>query len=422
MEDRMYFYINIIIDVLSVLCKGMEELVGFMCIIYKEKECYVYPVELETQYNNISKRWFESFNIDKKEINLICYIKNEEAFKAQMGISFYDEKNKSFPMFDLLMQRILKDIAKIILEDMKNRGTTTYYKGDKEILLLQSVIDFFVDHELPEISFITYISSLKYENNPCHGKILFADDIHSKAPIFLLKFEKTIEFNNKNERLIRKLLEVTGENIYLLADTLSGKIVGIINGINNSDSNNQYILKFCGHMHWILKYGDMTVVEFANGRYYIADDFNPKRDYILQLKECFRGFSNTQLKIRKSLELIQISQKQMHGTMIVVSNQAYEESNRLCSKQRGIKINPIDILDNKELFYSMTSIDGALLLDEDFKCHAFGVILDGPAADGDCSRGARYNSALTYCKWKNQERYQTWAIVISEDKMVNIVR
>lgn len=76
---------------------------------------------------------------------------------------------------------------------------------------------------------------------------------------------------------------------------------------------------------------------------------------------------------------------------------------------------------HKDLLKQLSSIDGALLVDTNCCCHAFGVILDGLAVEGSPNRGARYNSMLSYMKFVS-EKYEDRFLcaVFSEDGMVNI--
>jgi len=65
----------------------------------------------------------------------------------------------------------------------------------------------------------------------------------------------------------------------------------------------------------------------------------------------------------------------------------------------------------------LTPIDGAILLNPEGECYAFGVVLDGLATEiGDPSRGARYNSAIRYMK---SSKHACLAVVVSEDSGVD---
>lgn len=109
--------------------------------------------------------------------------------------------------------------------------------------------------------------------------------------------------------------------------------------------------------------------------------------------------------------------KQKHGTILAISSEADQEAIRLSSQ--CFKIKPMRI--NKDIIHQITSIDGAVLIDIDCTCHAIGVILDGIAtANGDSSRGARYNSAVRYYEHMINKA-QTVLVVISEDGLIDLI-
>jgi acetyl esterase/lipase len=102
--------------------------------------------------------------------------------------------------------------------------------------------------------------------------------------------------------------------------------------------------------------------------------------------------------------------------MLVFSSNAVAEANRLSSQ--AWLIEPTEL--STELLTQVANVDGALLLDEAAVCHAFGVILDGPACSyEDPSRGSRYNNAIRYV---NSESNPPAVIVIySSDKSIDVV-
>jgi DNA integrity scanning protein DisA with diadenylate cyclase activity len=111
--------------------------------------------------------------------------------------------------------------------------------------------------------------------------------------------------------------------------------------------------------------------------------------------------------------------KQKHGTMIVISDHACEEAQRLQNQCTAIK--PISLQPKRVAL--LTAIDGAVLIDCRGRCYAIGVILDGLSSDlGDPSRGARYNSAVRYIETatRNHNR-KCLAIVVSVDGLVDLV-
>lgn len=78
---------------------------------------------------------------------------------------------------------------------------------------------------------------------------------------------------------------------------------------------------------------------------------------------------------------------------------------------------PIEVKDHLRLVRKMASVDGALLIDNKMRVHAFGWLLDGAACQGeDRSKGARHNSALRYTACNPD----AMALVVSVDGPVSI--
>ena len=79
---------------------------------------------------------------------------------------------------------------------------------------------------------------------------------------------------------------------------------------------------------------------------------------------------------------------------------------------------------NKSVLKQFASVDGAIFLDYNGNCYAFGVILDGVAKyPGNNSRGSRYNSTKTFLEWIRKKRNYKSAVlgvVKSEDGMVDL--
>ena len=103
--------------------------------------------------------------------------------------------------------------------------------------------------------------------------------------------------------------------------------------------------------------------------------------------------------------------------MLVISNNAQEEANRL--GKQSFPIRPLKL--TPDIIHQVSSIDGAVLLDSNGICYAIGVILDGIATDkGDSARGARYNSAIRYYEYRGKQN-PTVIVIISEDGMINLI-
>lgn len=98
-----------------------------------------------------------------------------------------------------------------------------------------------------------------------------------------------------------------------------------------------------------------------------------------------------------------------------MSTDAAAEAARLGGQATTVTPTPAtaDLLDH------VAQIDGAVLVDPEGICNAIGVILDGEVtAQGDSSRGARYNSAYRY---QHSAPCPTVVVIVSEDGDVTLV-
>lgn len=107
-----------------------------------------------------------------------------------------------------------------------------------------------------------------------------------------------------------------------------------------------------------------------------------------------------------------------HGSVLVVSANAEAESARLAAcHSRFTAFDP-----DEATIAAATSIDGALMLDAQGRCHGVGLILDGDAGPNeDPARGARYNSVVRYLRRSQQHHITCLIVVVSEDGMINVM-
>lgn len=417
MEENIKFYDMLFYNMLEPLASDIVKLIKLGIIMYKSDEKKYYPKEFKNTGTSNLYCWTNDFVYDNGQFVVCAYVIIDKLFIDQMEKSY--SIDNTFPLIDIFMNHIIEKLCQIIQDDFVQNDVTVSYPGDADLILFQSIVDFFMNNELPDINCINFISSIPYEGNPCRGKILFLEDDEIDN-CNLIKFGTSIFFDKDNYRMIRKLLELTNQDDCLLVNILNNEVVGIAYNIFNVEQYNKYLLEILGHMHWVLKYNDMVVLEYKNGYYHIIDKNNNERKYVQQIEKCIKIFSDKKNYQDDLATLINYSKRQKHGTMIIICTDACKEAERLCSKNRGIIVEPFDILKNKNIIESITSIDGALLLDENFLCYAIGVILDGIAVQGDSSRGARYNSALTYVDGI-KKNHSVCAIVVSEDCFIDII-
>lgn len=271
---------------------------------------------------------------------------------------------------------------------------------------------------------LSKISSLSYEKAFSNGKILilkpeFIGEITDTSHIkLLLTFEARIPLSSY--RHIRKLLELSKKDIYLLSD--GEYIYSVIQFTEDSyhldHSRHYFIIEFNTYYSWQLNHNNNKLMQVTNEEVYIP---KPKISYFNFSAEFKKVFPNVETKkILNLYKLILEALKQVKGTIMVISRNARSEAFRL--RNQGFIINATFL--NASTVKSITSIDGAILVDTDGFCHGIGVILDGVATEkGDPSRGARYNSAIRYVETiANNPNYSDCiSIVISEDGDVDII-
>lgn len=247
------------------------------------------------------------------------------------------------------------------------------------------------------------IASLPYEGASNGGSISILNPLSSKSPD--LAFNTPIPFLETHNREIRKILEMTNHDQSLLLQ--NGSFVGI-------GKKQKIAINFKGNGKWSLEAENEILLSVEANHAYIVPSAKGS-DFNQVYARIFRTNPDPFLD-----EIIAAARKQKHGTSIVISSRASNEAKRLCQMNRGIAIVPKRI--SAEMILSITSIDGAIILDEKGICHAIGVILDGEAiSKGDTARGARYNSLCNYIEYqKKKNRGDCMAVIISEDKTIDI--
>jgi hypothetical protein len=267
---------------------------------------------------------------------------------------------------------------------------------------------------------INTISHLGLEKRDPNGSIVFThvDDVKKTA----IRFEHEIDDEDGylvapakwfgNKKMARKIIEMSSEELVCVCNGES-----IFIGLDHKAKYKaNFRVEFTGKDKWSLFYGKTELLKCDFGVPKLplpktsSDKFFNHAKNLIGVQEKSRA---------KFLQILKEAQNQTHGTMIVVSNKASQEAKRL--KKQSIIIEPIEA--TEELIKSVSSIDGAILLDEKLKCYAIGVILDGIASPdvGNPARGARYNSAWRYVTTKKEEPQKTLCFVISEDGGVDMV-
>ena len=263
------------------------------------------------------------------------------------------------------------------------------------------------------------LSAIKYENEINRGSIIALEmkredcfeEIVNNYNISLM-LSSSIKITPENYKKIRKLLEIAHDELSLLMNE-QGEVFAI-GKIGEHPNRDYYKISFKNFLEWKFYKNGEEYLHFSN-----MLPLFPEMKLGIQQKDInklVKTFGDSHLFELK--EIIYGAINQSHGTMVVFSENAEEEADRLAIS--GIRIHPTIM--NKELVEALTSIDGALICDEKGRCYAIGIILDGEASDiGEPSRGARFNSALRYRNQQKNNEKKTFIVVVSEDKYIDCI-
>ncbi len=256
------------------------------------------------------------------------------------------------------------------------------------------------------------ISSLKYEGAEGLGKMAIVRKDHPNIR-FTLQLIEPIKI--RDFRKVRKFLELSNDSSLIISDSALIYGLGEQTGKYNPKDESLFIINFISHYKWEILHDNntMMVVEYRQPN--IPKEKIDRDKFYADLKRIFTQVDKNQLDDLWDITIQ--ATKQKHGTMLVISDNAKGEADRL--GKQSFSLRPLKLTSG--IIQQITSIDGCLLLDRDSVCHAIGVILDGIATDkGDSSRGARFNSAVRYYEHFGKN-HPTVIVIISEDGMINLI-
>lgn len=255
------------------------------------------------------------------------------------------------------------------------------------------------------------LSSLRYEGNDSRGGMLLSRRGHPNVEM-LLVLTRPVALSDFPA--VRKLLEMSNEDISLLCDTDVIYGLGRPTGVYEPIRHDLFTVAFTQHFHWDLLHGGRVLMHVAYGQPTLPKPRVNRLNFRRALEKVFKLRDGAQAE--RLWEVVQEAARQKRGTMVVISTEARAEAERL--RTQSTLLEPV--LPTPLLTRLVTAIDGALLLDVEGFCHAVGVILDGKSRPdrGTSTRGARFNSAVRYVE---SSPYPSLAVVVSEDGLVDIV-
>ncbi len=261
------------------------------------------------------------------------------------------------------------------------------------------------------LSFANAIAAARYEGAASEGRLIICQTNH---PDIFAKIKLKTPIDTYNYRGIRKLLEVSSNQMALLCDVESVWGLGIPLDTYNPNIENLFEIRFSEHHTWELVHAEniMLRVRYRQPRLPRSRfDRQLFCDRINQLFQVDRATAN------RLILAVEAAVKQRHGTMLVITPEADRETARLAAQSTVIE--PVII--TKEVISHVSSVDGAILISPDGIVHSFGVILDGKSTkNGSSTRGARYNSAIRYVDGERSRNVHCLALIVSEDGYVDL--
>jgi hypothetical protein len=253
------------------------------------------------------------------------------------------------------------------------------------------------------------LSTLKYESHEGVGRIAFVRPNHPHLKIDI-KLTTPVQF--RSIVAVRKLLQMTSKDLALLCD--ANVIFGLGSVLPTYDLSTEdvFTVHFVKQFAWTLLHGVFPLMHVRYGEPSIRIAGFPEAEFLGSLRRVFPGLRDEAVNRLRTIALTVAGQS--HGCMLVITEDAEGEAERLKAQCTGVE--PFPLTDS--FIPMLTAIDGSILVDTEGSCHAVGVILDGKASE-KCSpeRGSRYNSAVRYVS----EGSDRMVVVKSEDGAVSLM-
>ncbi|MEH7357794.1 DNA integrity scanning protein DisA nucleotide-binding domain protein [Priestia megaterium] len=444
---------------------GMEEanpnvVIGSVTFKKIKEVNYINQITIYYKGSTISKSyvnkvaWFEEFPPNHQEgtvyEEIIDFIDEETIFSTNgksyltyTNLSIHKDGSDTFEYRSVLIEHSTKflfsnskdlrfyDFLKYITH--QNVFGSQYVRDDMIEDYAQRLSREWINYEIVSYRYNLYerihnLSLLKYEGEETKGQIMFFDHFFTAESYGrnIIELKEPISLKDSESlRSIRKLLEISQDNVFLICDGEYIRGTGVFSDNYSYREkmfyNKVFTIKFNSQGCWELRNNKGEIM--LNVSYGIPSlpkqlinrvTFNNKCKKIFgscygQYEDCYENVWN----------FIEEARKQKHGTMIVINEHAQKEVQRL--SRISFPIKPTLITD-LNLIHGLTSIDGAVMLDPTGHCHAIGCILDGVSHDdiGNSSRGARFNSALRYINYCVDEKMKVLVVIVSEDGMIDI--
>ncbi|MEU8045704.1 hypothetical protein AB0B71_16370 [Micromonospora echinofusca] len=268
-------------------------------------------------------------------------------------------------------------------------------------------------------SFLDSISALPYEGRTGSGAILALPPDHELTRI-RMRLRSPVPM--RDVRAVRKLLEAATKGADLLLH--DGSIYGFGSARRGRIQAEAppFSFRIMARGTWQFEQGRRVLMQVRDGSSRLpsatmdtaVDRGSLKKRIAWLLPD---GAAGALTKLAVSLH------RNSHGAMLIISGNAAQEAARFSAQAFPVEPHPLE----PEFVASLAEMDGGILVDEQGRCHAIGVLLDGhTGVREDHSRGSRYNNAARYLALDGNPEAskgstRTIVIVFSSDGMVDIL-
>ncbi len=265
------------------------------------------------------------------------------------------------------------------------------------------------------------ISTLSYERAENTGRLFMIPGLKTKEEPLHENLRTILLFDQRiplaNSRYVRKLLEITENQVGLISDGEFILGIGTLSGDYDLSREDLFTVVFTGSYRWEVHHKDKRMMRVAFEQVELPKAKIGYRRFKETMRCTFDGLDEEDIHYFYAVLLEAMKQKK--GALIIISEEATQEVIRL--KNQGFAVAPQIV--QAAMVRDLATIDGAILIDPAGAIHGIGVILDGMASEsGDPSRGARYNSALRYVETAvNKGTDRVMAIVVSEDGYTDLI-
>lgn len=423
---------DVFASVLKVLYEDNEEIPNyFLTFIFDYQDTNTNLYETDSTRNLIKKE-LDSIDYDKIRMeelyeSIIIHRFTNCTFSFLLKLEKNEKKSLMRSLARVFFERMLKPLSYVFEEDLKDSSQEWKFAGflnriecehEEDVIISRAILEYFHYIYDMDITLINNLSGATYEGRNINCGIIipykgFGRGTKRKNSNIELKLADKILFSNKEIRKLRKMLEIATTPLNLVV----GRDKVVLGYTLGEAKHYECKIVITGRMEWKVFFEGICV-KYLNGTYRIVKQKKEIDNFYLLKKACM-----SEEQFERLETVINEAAKQEHGTLLVIAEEksTVNEVERLCRYNRGIKIKKFNLFWNISYVHKITAIDGAVFIDYDCNCYGIGIILDGDAVmEGLNSRGARFNSSINYVKRRNDFGEKFIAVIISEDKTVDI--